>query len=51
MEERKIQYTQKVEYMNGFKVIHNKPILSDEEKRKRQKETLINLYNLFFSGN
>jgi hypothetical protein len=42
---RKVEYRQEIEYIGRYRVIHNIPILTDEEKEKIDKEILIKLIN------
>lgn len=41
-----IQYKQIIEYIGGYKVINNIPILTKEEQEESDKEKLLKLYNL-----
>jgi len=40
------KYTQKIEFINGFKIINNIPIMTDEERKEKEKESLIQMYNI-----
>jgi hypothetical protein len=37
------KYITEVEYINDYKVIHNTPIMNDEEKEEKKKETLFKI--------
>jgi hypothetical protein len=42
---KKLEYEQFIEYIGRYKVIHNTPILTDEEKKEKDKEILIKIVN------
>lgn len=42
-----LEYTEKVEYKYGFKVVHRTPILTPEERDRREKEAIRKIYHLF----
>ncbi len=41
------KYITEVEHINGFKVIHQIPIMTDEEREEKKKEIVFSLHNLF----
>lgn len=40
------KYTIEIEYINGWKVIHKIPIMTDEEREEKKREIVLGLYNL-----
>lgn len=44
-------YKEVVEYINGWKVTNMYPIMTEEEKEKKEKELLTKLYYVFTSNN
>lgn len=44
-------YREVVEYINGWKVTNIYPIMTDEEKDKKEKELLTKLYYIFTNNN
>lgn len=44
-----VEYTIEIEYIDDYKIIHQTPILSDEERKEKEKEILYKIYQLFSS--
>lgn len=42
-----IYYVGKEEIINGWKVVHSYPIITEEEDQRRHEEILLKLYRLF----
>ena len=44
--QRNIEYKETIEYINGYKIIHSTPVLTNEKIEERKKEALTKLVNL-----
>lgn len=42
-----MEYEEEITYEFGYKIIHKTPILSKEEREKKNKEILLGLYKVF----
>jgi hypothetical protein len=51
MAQTNIKYREEVEYIDGYKVTNIYPILTKEEKQKREEEILLKLYYSFTKDN
>jgi len=45
--DKKYEYQQEIEYKGNYKIIHNIPIMTEEEKKEKEKEILYNIYQHF----